>query len=113
MARRQLEEKRKSRLKTPQRTEAQFARVKTALAARTPNPSIGLGSLQNMGGSDGEIAKRYARASRGYMKRKPGSHLKRLLQNQQKGAHNWGCPQDNNRLKREQLDYGIIKIHKR
>lgn len=90
MARRQLEEKRKSRLKTPQRTEDQFARVKTALAARTPNPSIGLGSLQNMGGSDGEIAKRYARASRGYMKRKTRFALEAAVTKSAKGSAQLG-----------------------
>ena len=35
-------------------TEAQYSRVKTALAQRTPNPSVGLGSLSNMGGQDSQ-----------------------------------------------------------
>nr|DAF23290.1 MAG TPA: hypothetical protein [Caudoviricetes sp.] len=39
------------------------------LAQRTPNPSIGLGSLSNMGGENGRIAKLYARATRGYTNR--------------------------------------------
>lgn len=56
--------------------EAQYSRIKTALAARTPNPSIGLGSLSNMGGPNGVIANRYARATNGLMKIKMASKAK-------------------------------------
>lgn len=56
--------------KTATYTENQYARVKTALAQRTPNPSLGLGSLSNMGGTNGVIANRYAKATRGYMNRR-------------------------------------------
>lgn len=48
-----------ARRRTLAQTEAQYARVKTALAQRTPNPSIGLSSVSNMGGPNGVIANRY------------------------------------------------------
>lgn len=59
--------------KTLAMAEAQYSRIKTALAARTPNPSIGLGSLSNMGGPNGAIANRYARATNAFMKIKMAS----------------------------------------
>lgn len=59
-----------ARRKTAAYTEAQYARVKTALAQRTPNPSVGLSSLSNMGGKNGVIANRYAKATKGYVNRK-------------------------------------------
>lgn len=59
-----------ARKKTAAYTEAQYARVKTALAQRTPNPSVGLSSLANMGGKNGVIANRYATATKGYLNRK-------------------------------------------
>lgn len=39
-----------ARNKSLSQAESQFARVKNALAQRTPNPSVGLSSLSNMGG---------------------------------------------------------------
>jgi hypothetical protein len=42
--------KKMARNKSLSQTESQFARVKNALAQRTPNPSVGLSSLSNMGG---------------------------------------------------------------
>lgn len=62
--------------KTLAMAEAQYSRIKTALAARTPNPSIGLGSLSNMGGPNGVIANRYARATNALMKIKMASKAK-------------------------------------
>lgn len=56
--------------------EAQHERIITALAARTPNPGIGLGSLSNMGGPNGVIANRYTRATNGLMKIKMASKAK-------------------------------------
>lgn len=67
-----------ARRKTREQTEAQYARVKTALAQRTPNPSIGLSSLSNMGGENGRIANLYARATRGYTNRILASRAKGL-----------------------------------
>ena len=55
--------------RTREQTEAQYARVRTLLAQRTPNPSVGLSSLSNMGGQNGRIANLYARATRGYTNR--------------------------------------------
>lgn len=63
-----------SKKRTMEQTESQFARVKNTLASRTYRPSIGLGSLSNMGGKNGIIANRYAKAIRGYMKRKYDSN---------------------------------------
>lgn len=54
------------RVRTRQETEAQYSRVRTMLAQRTPNPSVGLGSVENMGP---RIAELYARATRGYASR--------------------------------------------
>nr|DAQ37869.1 MAG TPA: hypothetical protein [Caudoviricetes sp.] len=62
--------KKMARNKSLSQTESQFARVKNALAQRTPNPSVGLSSLSNMGGANGRIANLYARATSAYMKRK-------------------------------------------
>lgn len=62
-----------ARKKTLAMAEAQYGRIKTALAARTPNPSLGLGSLANMGGPKGTIANRYAKATNGLMKIKVAS----------------------------------------
>jgi hypothetical protein len=62
-----------ARRKTSAYTENQYARVKVALAQRTPNPSVGLSSLENMGGRKGIIANRYARATGAYMRRRTAS----------------------------------------
>lgn len=56
--------------KTLDYTETQFARVKMALARQTPRPHLGVGNLDNMGGPNGLVANRYAKATRGYMARK-------------------------------------------
>ena len=68
-----------ARRRTLAQTEAQHARVKTALAQRTPNPSIGLSSVSNMGGPNGVIANRYARATNAYMNRKLASRKMALV----------------------------------
>jgi hypothetical protein len=65
-----------ARKKTLAMAEAQYARITTDLAARTPNPSVGLSSLSNMGGPNGTIANRYARATNGLMKIKAASRAK-------------------------------------
>lgn len=65
-----------ARKKTLAMAEAQYSRIKTALASRTPNPSIGLGSLSNMGGPNGVIANKYARATNALMKIKMESKSK-------------------------------------
>ena len=64
------------RKKTVAMAEAQYARITTALAARTPNPSLGLGNLENMGGPNGTIANRFAKAANGLTKIKMGSKAK-------------------------------------
>lgn len=53
--------------------ESQYARIKTSLAQRTPNPSVGLSSLSNMGGPNGQVANRYARATSAYMRARAGA----------------------------------------
>ena len=39
------------------------------LRQNTPNPVLGLGNLENMGGRNGVIANRYARATSAYNRR--------------------------------------------
>ncbi len=54
----------KTKTKTATQLDAQYSRITSELRRRTPNPAVGLSSLANMGGRNGVIANRYARATR-------------------------------------------------